>query len=59
MTTIDEGRQIDRSDKQSSKADPPRIEILEPVSNVTVERAWQLLKVESEIVSIDDGIQID
>jgi hypothetical protein len=37
----------------------PRIEILEPVSNVNLERRWEYSKQESEIVSMDEGIQID
>jgi hypothetical protein len=59
MFSIDEGIQIDRSDEQDSNADLPRIEILEPDSNVKSERSSQLSKHESEMISMDEGIQID
>jgi hypothetical protein len=51
--------QIDRRNKHSSNADFPKIETLEPASNVKFERVQQSLKQALEIVSTDEGIQID
>jgi hypothetical protein len=59
IVSIDEGRQIDSSDEQSENADSPRSESLDPLSNVKVARHSHDLKQELEIVSIEDGIQID
>jgi hypothetical protein len=59
MISIDEGIQIDLSDVQSSNADSPRLEIWQPDSNVSSERPWQFKKQNPEIVSTDEGIQID
>jgi hypothetical protein len=59
MISIDEGIQIDSSDEQLENADSPRFEILEPLSNVKIERFVHLKKQYEEMVPIDEGIQID
>jgi hypothetical protein len=56
---MDEGIQIDSSDEQFRNADSPRIEVLQPDSNVNFLSCEQSLKHDFEIVSIDEGIQID
>jgi hypothetical protein len=47
------------SAKQFSNADSPRTEILDPDSNATWTRLVQPQKENGEIVSIDEGMQID
>jgi hypothetical protein len=59
MVSIDEGIQIDRSDEQVQNADVPRVETLQSLSNVKMERLPQLRKQSLEMISIDEGIQID
>jgi hypothetical protein len=59
IVSTDEGIQIDRSDKQFSNANSPRVEIRHPPSNVNVERLRQLAKQHFAIPSIDEGIQIE
>jgi hypothetical protein len=52
------GKPSDRSDEQPQNAAPEISEIWQPDSNVTFERAPQLLK-QLEMISTDDGMQID
>jgi hypothetical protein len=59
IVSIDAGRWIDRSDRQSENADSPRVKSLEPGSNVKFESPSQRRKQNAEIVSIDDGREID
>jgi hypothetical protein len=59
MVSIDEGIQIDWSDEQFSNADSPRVETLQQLSNVKIERFAQSKKHFLEMVSSDEGIQID
>jgi hypothetical protein len=59
MVSIDEGIQIEGSDEQFANASSPRFEILQSLSNVKIERHVQLEKQDLEMVSIDEGIQID
>jgi hypothetical protein len=59
IVSIDEGRQMDRSDEQNENADCPRIESLEGVSNVKWKRVWQPLKHDFETISIDAGMQME
>jgi hypothetical protein len=47
------------SDEQLSNADSPRIDTLEPLSNVTLESFEQQAKQPFGMVSIDEGMQID
>jgi hypothetical protein len=51
--------QIDRSDEHLSKTGLPRIESIEPDSNVKCERPSHDLKQKSSIVPTDAGTQID
>jgi hypothetical protein len=51
--------QIDFSDEQPQNTDLPIIESWLSFSNVTLERDVQDSKHDSEIVSMDEGIQID
>jgi hypothetical protein len=51
--------QIDSSDEQPANADSPRLDRVQPVSNVRDESWEQQQKQDFEIVSIDEGIQID
>jgi hypothetical protein len=51
--------QIDLSDKQSIKADSPRIETFEHRSNVKSERCWQPMKQFFGMIAIAGGMQID
>jgi hypothetical protein len=48
MVTVD-GTQKDGSEWHRKNAPPPRIDILQPLSNVTLDRAEQRLKQDSEI----------
>jgi hypothetical protein len=57
--TIDDGIQIDRSDEQYENANSPRTESRQPGANVKCEMLSQWPKHDAEIVTIDDGIQID
>jgi hypothetical protein len=59
IVLIDEGMQIEESDEQYENADSPRVESLQPDSNVTVKSFPQDWKQCAEIVSTDEGIQID
>jgi hypothetical protein len=59
IVLIDEGIHILRSDEQDSKADFPRSRSREPLSNVKLERPQQRRKQNSQIVSIDEVMQID
>jgi hypothetical protein len=54
----EEGMQIERRFEQSQNADSPRMAARDPNSNATCESLWQSWRQDSEIVSIDDGIQI-
>jgi hypothetical protein len=56
---MDEGMQIDRSERHDENADSPRLETLHPDSNIKFERREQHAKHSLEIVAIDEGIQID
>jgi hypothetical protein len=58
MVSIDAGRQIDRSDSHPSKTNSPSFDILQPLSTVRLESLSQDWKQRSEIVSMDDGMQI-
>jgi hypothetical protein len=57
--SIDDGRQIDCSDEHPEKVKSPRIRMAEPGSNVKCDRFWHPLKQPGEIVSTDEGIEID
>jgi hypothetical protein len=59
MTLIEEGIQIDSSHEQFPNAYSPRVESLDPASKVKSQRLMQEAKHSVEIVSIDDGRQID
>jgi hypothetical protein len=59
MVSIDEGRQIERSDEQPSNPESATVERAEPRSNVTIKRLLQRPKQSSGIVTIEEGIQID
>jgi hypothetical protein len=59
MVSIDEGIQIECSDEQFPNANSPRPETLQQLSNVKIERFLQPLKQFLEMVSTDEGIQID
>jgi hypothetical protein len=59
MFLIDEGIEIDRSEKQRENADSPRVEMRQPGANAKFARLLQSLKQEMEIVSTDEGMQID
>jgi hypothetical protein len=56
---IDDEIEIDSSDEHASNADSPRVAILESGSNLTLEMHSHLLKEDFEIVSIDEGREID
>lgn len=56
MVSINQGTQIDKGEKQSEKADAPRIGTPLPFLNVTLERRRQEKKQQPEIASIDEGI---
>jgi anti-sigma regulatory factor (Ser/Thr protein kinase) len=53
------GIQIDFSDEQPRNAKSPRIESREPTSNVTLERFAHPEKQRTEMISTDEGRQID
>jgi hypothetical protein len=57
--SMDEGRQIDRSDEQLQKAPWPSSESLLLPSNVTVKSCAVEAKQSLEMTSIDEGMQID
>jgi hypothetical protein len=57
--STDEGIQIDWSDEHCENADSPRSESLQPHSNAAEERALHSLKHDLEIVSTDEGNEID
>jgi hypothetical protein len=59
MVSIDEGIQIDGSDEQLENANAPRVVTRQQLSNVKIERFVQSKKQPDEMVSIDEGIQID
>jgi hypothetical protein len=59
MTSVDEGMQIDASEEQKANADSPRVDKLDPFSNETLERLLASAKHDPEMVSTDEGIQID
>jgi hypothetical protein len=59
MVSTDHGMQIDLSDAQLEKADSPRLEMQQPSSKSRLERFTQSAKQDLEIVSIDEGIQIE
>jgi hypothetical protein len=59
IVSIDEGRQIDQSEEQWSKADSPRFESREPGSKVKCSRFRQDRKHSWAIVSTEEGMQID
>jgi hypothetical protein len=56
---MEEGIHIDFSNEQPEKADSPRIETLQPGSNVTAERFLHAEKQSSEMIVTDEGTQID
>jgi hypothetical protein len=56
---IDEGMQIALSDEHEENVDLPSVEILQPLSNVTLARFSHPLKQNLEIVSIDEGMKIE
>jgi hypothetical protein len=51
--------ETERSEKQDEKAASPKSATLQPDSNVRSESLEQQLKQHSEMVSMDDGMQID
>jgi hypothetical protein len=59
MVSIDDGRQIERSDEQFWNAIGPNPDRRDPRSKVKLERNWQPMKQYREIVRIDEGRQID
>jgi hypothetical protein len=59
MVVTDEGMQIDCNDEQEEKTSSSRAESLQPDSNVKSKRFWLQLKQNLEMVSNDDGIQIE
>jgi hypothetical protein len=56
---MDEGMQIDGSERQDSNADSPKTEITQSTSNSTSERRLQPAKQLVAICSTDEGMQID
>jgi hypothetical protein len=56
IVRIDEGIQIDASDKQFENADSPRVETRQPGSNLTETTVLDQLKHRTEIVSISRPI---
>jgi hypothetical protein len=58
MASMDEGRQTACSDPHPANADAPSVETLEPDSKVKLTRSRQPSKQPSEMVVIDDGMQI-
>jgi hypothetical protein len=56
MTSTDEGMQIDESPEQSENADSPSAEILQPRSNVTLERFGHLAKQYAGMISTEEGM---
>jgi hypothetical protein len=59
IASIDEGRQIDCSERQDANAHSSRLESLEPASNVKVDSLSQNEKQPLEIVPTEEGMQID
>jgi hypothetical protein len=59
IVSIDEATQIDRSDEHLRNRDSLRIDSLQPGSNVKVESWRHDAKQDWEIVSIDEGMQIE
>jgi hypothetical protein len=59
IVSIDEGMQIDWSERQSLNAWSPRTETLQPDSKVKAEICSRFLKQHREIISIDEEMQID
>jgi hypothetical protein len=59
ITSIDEGRHSEDSDRHDEKANAPMFEMRERDSNVNFPRLQQELKEKAAIVSTDEGIQID
>jgi hypothetical protein len=58
ISTVD-GMQTDANDEQYANAEHPSVETRDPASNVTWESVEHSIKHIPEIVSIDDGMQID
>jgi hypothetical protein len=58
-TAIPGGREIDSREEQSQNADSPIIESLLPLSNVTLESLLQREKQRLEMLTIEEGMQID
>jgi hypothetical protein len=59
MIVTDDGIQIDSSDEHQEKADSPRLDRIEPASNLKLERFLQKEKEESETAVTDEGMQIE
>jgi hypothetical protein len=59
ILSTDEGTEIDRNEEQYENAKSSRLASLMPALKVTFERLLQWLKQNFEILSIDEGIQID
>jgi hypothetical protein len=59
IVTLAGGREIDRSDVQHSNADSPTTDSFELGSHATFRRPMQYRKQQSEILSTDEGMQID
>jgi hypothetical protein len=59
IVSIDEGKQIDRSDEHQQKANSPIAATREPGSNLKSERALHERKQLAGITSTDEGMQTD
>jgi hypothetical protein len=59
MVSTDAGRQIDCSEEQDTNAASSREEIWQSGSNVKLDSLKQELKHNTEIVSINEGMQMD
>jgi hypothetical protein len=55
----DDGNETDLSDQHPSKAHSPRIETRQPDSNANFERFLHKEKHNAEMISTDEGTQID
>jgi hypothetical protein len=59
MISIDAGRVMQKSDEQFKNADSPRRQMRQSRSKVTLKRFPHFEKQNLEILTIDEGIQID
>jgi hypothetical protein len=59
IVSIDEGRRIEESDKKSPNAVVPSFQTLQTGPHVKFERILQLTRQDPEVISIDEGMQID